>query len=99
MAEAPYNYLTADEMKSLGDDSMPIDVTLDEKHEKQLAGKQNNFDLSQQLDVTQKVAQASDLPLIEHAGTTMSQAFGIFPLKNPESFFVYVNMSHFCSAT
>ena len=27
----PYQYLTVDEMKSLGDDSMNIDVTRDEK--------------------------------------------------------------------
>lgn len=27
----PYRYLTVDEMKSLGDDSLPIDVTRDER--------------------------------------------------------------------
>lgn len=32
MAEQPYHYLTVDEMKTLGDDSLPIDVTRDEHH-------------------------------------------------------------------
>ena len=32
IGEHSYKYLTVDEMKSLGDDSMPIDVTHDEKH-------------------------------------------------------------------
>ena len=31
LGESSYKYLTVDEMKSLGDDSMPIDVTHDEK--------------------------------------------------------------------
>ena len=31
IGEHSYKYLTVDEMKSLGDDSMPIDVTHDEK--------------------------------------------------------------------
>lgn len=30
-ADTPYRYLTVDEMKSLGDDSLPIDVTRDER--------------------------------------------------------------------
>ena len=33
LGEHSYKYLTVDEMKSLGDDSMPIDVTHDEKHQ------------------------------------------------------------------
>ncbi|XP_054717551.1 ankyrin-2-like [Uloborus diversus] len=32
LGDQSYRYLTADEMKSLGDDSLPIDVTKDEKH-------------------------------------------------------------------
>ncbi|XP_052123801.1 ankyrin-3 isoform X25 [Frankliniella occidentalis] len=31
--EQPYHYLTVDEMKSLGDDSLPIDVTQDDRHD------------------------------------------------------------------
>lgn len=31
LGDQSYRYLTADEMKSLGDDSLPIDVTKDEK--------------------------------------------------------------------
>ena len=31
-----YRYLTVDEMKSLGDDSLPIDVTKDEKTESRI---------------------------------------------------------------
>ncbi len=31
LGESSYKYLTVDEMKSLGDDSMPIDVTHDEQ--------------------------------------------------------------------
>ena len=34
LGEQSYKYLTVDEMKSLGDDSMPIDVTHDEKQQK-----------------------------------------------------------------
>lgn len=29
LSDQPYRYLTVDEMKSLGDDSLPIDVTRD----------------------------------------------------------------------
>lgn len=45
LGDQSYRYLTADEMKSLGDDSLPIDVTKDEKHHdvmhsvKQFGGK------------------------------------------------------------
>ena len=45
LGDHSYKYLTADEMKSLGDDSMPIDVTHDEKHQKNdntLTQQQNN---------------------------------------------------------
>jgi uncharacterized protein YrrD len=35
LGEQSYKYLTVDEMKSLGDDSMPIDVTHDEKQARQ----------------------------------------------------------------
>ena len=31
LGDQSYRYLTSDEMKSLGDDSLPIDVTRDEK--------------------------------------------------------------------
>jgi len=31
MGDQSYRYLTVDEMKSLGDDSMPMDVTGDER--------------------------------------------------------------------
>ncbi|KAJ8933668.1 hypothetical protein NQ314_013880 [Rhamnusium bicolor] len=31
LGDQTYRYLTADEMKSLGDDSLPIDVTRDER--------------------------------------------------------------------
>lgn len=31
LGDHTYRYLTADEMKSLGDDSLPIDVTRDER--------------------------------------------------------------------
>lgn len=31
LSEQPYRYLTVDEMKSLGDDSLPIDVRQDER--------------------------------------------------------------------
>lgn len=31
ITDQPYRYLTVDEMKSLGDDSLPIDVTRDER--------------------------------------------------------------------
>lgn len=34
--DQPYRYLTVDEMKSLGDDSLPIDVTRDERTETQV---------------------------------------------------------------
>ncbi len=35
LGEQSYKYLTVDEMKSLGDDSVAIDVTSDEKHMRQ----------------------------------------------------------------
>ncbi len=38
LGEHSYKYLTVDEMKSLGDDSMPIDVTHDEKQQAAAAG-------------------------------------------------------------
>ncbi len=39
IGEHSYKYLTVDEMKSLGDDSMPIDVTHDEKQHKESQGQ------------------------------------------------------------
>lgn len=47
LGDQSYRYLTADEMKSLGDDSLPIDVTKDEKQQdaiqavKQFGGMKN----------------------------------------------------------
>jgi hypothetical protein len=47
IGEHSYKYLTVDEMKSLGDDSMPIDVTHDEKNHgtPQVSYNFTNFDL------------------------------------------------------
>ncbi|XP_034836859.1 ankyrin-2-like isoform X3 [Maniola hyperantus] len=44
--DQPYRYLTADDMKSLGDDSLPIDVTKDERTESALSHK-NIMEISQ----------------------------------------------------
>ncbi|KOB78843.1 Ankyrin 2, isoform AA, partial [Operophtera brumata] len=44
--DQPYRYLTADDMKSLGDDSLPIDVTKDERTESALSHK-NIMEMSQ----------------------------------------------------
>lgn len=44
--DQPYRYLTADDMKSLGDDSLPIDVTKDERTESAMSHK-NIMELSQ----------------------------------------------------
>ncbi|XP_031765425.2 ankyrin-2 isoform X3 [Galleria mellonella] len=44
--DQPYRYLTADDMKSLGDDSLPIDVTKDERTESAMSHK-NIMDISQ----------------------------------------------------
>lgn len=43
--DQPYRYLTADDMKSLGDDSLPIDVTRDERAESAL-GHKNIMEIS-----------------------------------------------------
>jgi ankyrin len=37
-----YRYLTVDDMKSLGDDSLPIDVTRDEQHHRDSGCKRNS---------------------------------------------------------
>lgn len=49
LGDQSYRYLTADEMKSLGDDSLPIDVTKDEKMDvsfisNTMAGKNQTLD-------------------------------------------------------
>ncbi|CAG5037574.1 unnamed protein product [Parnassius apollo] len=44
--DQPYRYLTADDMKSLGDDSLPIDVTKDERTESAMSHK-NIMEMSQ----------------------------------------------------
>ncbi|CAH0687120.1 unnamed protein product [Chilo suppressalis] len=44
--DQPYRYLTADDMKSLGDDSLPIDVTKDERTESAMSHK-NIMEISQ----------------------------------------------------
>ena len=41
MGDQSYRYLTVDEMKSLGDDSMPMDVTGDERRNS--GGKFDSF--------------------------------------------------------
>ncbi len=43
LGESSYKYLTVDEMKSLGDDSMPIDVTQDEKQQRESQNQQVSF--------------------------------------------------------
>lgn len=50
----PYRYLTVDEMKSLGDDSLPIDVTRDERIDSNrmaASTESANMNISQQEDV------------------------------------------------
>ncbi|CAH2060663.1 unnamed protein product, partial [Iphiclides podalirius] len=44
--DQPYRYLTVDDMKSLGDDSLPIDVTKDERTESAMSHK-NIMEISQ----------------------------------------------------
>lgn len=46
LTDQPYRYLTVDDMKSLGDDSLPIDVTRDERVES-VIGTKNVMDVSQ----------------------------------------------------
>ncbi|XP_012059295.1 PREDICTED: ankyrin-2-like [Atta cephalotes] len=57
ISEQPYRYLTADLMKSLRDDSLPIDVTRDDpvhrqvtKEEKQEFAQSNNYCLAENFD-------------------------------------------------
>ncbi|XP_019700064.1 ankyrin-2 isoform X2 [Harpegnathos saltator] len=59
ISEQPYRYLTADLMKSLRDDSLPIDVTRDDpihrqvtKEEKQEFTQSNNYCLAENFDST-----------------------------------------------
>lgn len=46
LTDQPYRYLTVDDMKSLGDDSLPIDVTRDERAESAI-GNKNIMEASQ----------------------------------------------------
>ncbi|XP_029669474.1 ankyrin-2-like [Formica exsecta] len=62
ISEQPYRYLTADLMKSLRDDSLPIDVTRDDpvhrqvtKEEKQQFVQSNNYCLAENFDSTDGV--------------------------------------------
>lgn len=48
--DQPYRYLTADDMKSLGDDSLPIDVTKDERTESAMSHK-NIMEISQGIHI------------------------------------------------
>lgn len=43
LSDQPYRYLTVDEMKSLGDDSLPIDVTRDERFDTNRMQQSNEF--------------------------------------------------------
>jgi hypothetical protein len=45
LGDQPYRYLTVDEMKSLGDDSLPIDVTRDERADNRDSIGQYTFSL------------------------------------------------------
>ncbi|XP_050453725.1 ankyrin-2-like isoform X1 [Cataglyphis hispanica] len=62
ISEQPYRYLTADLMKSLRDDSLPIDVTRDDpvhrpitKEEKQQFVQSNNYCLAENFDSTDAI--------------------------------------------
>lgn len=44
LSEQPYHYLTVDEMKGLGDDSLPIDVTRDERDNRDNIGPPTAID-------------------------------------------------------
>ena len=46
LGEPSYKYLTADEMRGLGDDSMAIDVTHDEKQRAEVDGKTPSSSIS-----------------------------------------------------
>lgn len=43
LGDHTYRYLTADEMKSLGDDSLPIDVTRDERIDSNRIASESNM--------------------------------------------------------
>lgn len=48
LSDQPYRYLTVDEMKSLGDDSLPIDVTRDERFDTNRMQQSNEFTMPPQ---------------------------------------------------
>lgn len=52
LGDQTYRYLTADEMKSLGDDSLPIDVTRDERIDSNRIASESNIFAPQHIEDT-----------------------------------------------
>lgn len=50
IGDQTYRYLTADEMKSLGDDSMPMDVTKDERLDSNRISTCSEYSVPQQIE-------------------------------------------------
>lgn len=73
LSDQPYRYLTVDEMKSLGDDSLPIDVTRDERVDSNRMAQSAEYTTGLQQQQPQPVVESTISP---HKAQTYSAVQG-----------------------
>lgn len=73
LSDQPYRYLTVDEMKSLGDDSLPIDVTRDERADnKMITSTESAMAMSQPPQALEDSISPQHITLQQSSGKTVT---------------------------
>ena len=76
LGEPSYKYLTADEMRGLGDDSMAIDVTHDEKQKAEVDGKTTSS-----ISATMVSKSESHFPVFATISLSFALTYGVFDVR------------------
>jgi len=76
LSDQPYRYLTVDEMKSLGDDSLPIDVTRDERADNKMQQSSDSGMTSSQPPQALEDSISPQHVTVHHTTYTSSQSNG-----------------------
>lgn len=73
LSDQPYRYLTVDEMKSLGDDSLPIDVTRDERADnKMIQSVESTMSTSQPPQALEDSISPQHITMQQSSGETVT---------------------------
>lgn len=97
LSDQPYRYLTVDEMKSLGDDSLPIDVTRDERVDnKMIQSVESTMSTSQPPQALEDSISPQHITMMQSSGETVTdyvaKADNVVIDRHPQQV-GYVNLS------